>query len=139
MNQMKQIVINKNRGWRGLAEVVILDEENKETTKHIFSFSQRVWNDLILDDVIVLKSEQYYYVIHFDEVLKGKLPNPTQQRSVLIKNFTANISKVSRYEVPTWTSATGKDYAYIIHFLKNNNNHTTSDWNCIGIRVVPEI
>ena len=47
MKEIKRIRINKNRGWRGLAELVCEDEERKVVHKMIFSFSQAVWNDLL--------------------------------------------------------------------------------------------
>ena len=139
MNDMKFIRINKNRGWRGLAEVQILNEDKDLTTKHIFSFSPATWSDLINHNKMVIASEEYYYIIHFSSVVRGLLPRPTQQRSVLIKDFTAEIDNVVKYEKATWTKAEGEEYANILHFIKNRNNHTTSDWNCIGIRVIPEI
>lgn len=104
----------------------------------IFSFSQNMWNDLILKHTIVMQDDTYYYVIKFDDA-SGRLPSPTQQRSVLIKNFNASIMVVNRIKKTEWTSANPDDYIAIIHFIKNKNNHTTSDWNCIGIRVLPTI
>ena len=138
---MKRIVINKNRGWRGLAEVVCLDEENKEVNKMIFSFSQDMWDDLIYRHIVVIQDTENYYIIKFnDDTSVGKLPTTDQQRSVLIKNYIATVEKVNTYAKDKWTEApTAGDYAVINHFRKNKNNHTTSDWNCIGIRVTPEI
>ena len=66
---------------------------------------------------------------------------PKGQRSVLLKNFVANIidtirvPKTNIFSVDLGTL----DHNAIIHFKKNRNNHTTSSWNCIGIRVIPEI
>ena len=40
MKDIDSITINKNRGWRGLAEVAVLNEEKDLITKQIFSFSQ---------------------------------------------------------------------------------------------------
>lgn len=139
MNEMKFITINKNRGWRGLAEIDILNEKHDLITKHIFSFSQPMWEDLIKDNRVVIADDKYYYIITFDKWLSGKLPMPEQQRSVLIKNFQSNIISVNRYTKDTWQSADPVDWNTIRHFIHNNNNHTTSDWNCIGIRVIPEI
>lgn len=137
---MKYITINKNRGWRGLAEIVILNEDKDLTTKHIFSFSQPMWEDLINHNKTVIADEEHYYVIHFLSVIRGLLPKADQQRSVLIKNFTAEIDQVNKYDRPSWvSSAKAEDWSAIAHFIKNKNNHTTSDWNCIGIRVVPKI
>ena len=137
MNEMKYITINKNRGWRGLAEVAVLSEDKKLTTKHIFSFSQPMWDDLIVRNRVVIASENFYYVIFFEDT--GKLPRPDQQRSVLIKNYTAAIREVNKYSRGDWGKADATDYACVTHHIKNRNNHTTSDWNCIGIRVMPEI
>lgn len=140
VNDMKYITINKNRGWRGLSEVAILDEDEILTTKHIFSFSQELWDYMILYHIIVIKSEKYYYVIHFTgECLRGMLPRSDQQRSVLIKNFKSVIDKVEKVPIDKWSSTNGYTYSAIRHFRNNRNNHTTSDWNCIGLRVLPEI
>lgn len=137
MNDMKYITINKNRGWRGLAEIDILNEEHDLITKHIFSFSQAMWDDMICNQKIVIASATHYYVIQFDN--GDKLPRKDQQRSVLIKNFTANILKVNKYDKDKWRSASPSDWSSILRFTKNKNNHTTSDWNCIGLRVIPTI
>lgn len=139
MNEMKYITINKNRGWRGLTEVVIFNEDKDLTTKHIFSFSEPMWRDLINNHTIVIASEQYYYVIHFSSTIRGLLPRADQQRSVLIKNYMAEINGVGKYPKDNWRSAKAFDWSCITHFIKNKNNHTTSDWNCIGLRVIPEI
>ena len=138
MNKFNHILINKNRGWRGLAEAIVRDEENKEQLKMIFSFSQQVWTDLIIRNIIVMQDDKYYYVIKF-RTSAGVLPLPTQQRSVLIKNCRGEIEDVYKVGKDEWTSAEGGNWGAIMHFLKNKNNHTTSDWNCIGVRVVPEI
>ena len=137
MNEMKYITINKNRGWRGLAEIAIFNEDKKLTTKHIFSFSQRVWDDMINHNIVVIASEVYYYVIKFNPT--DRLPRRDQQRSVLIKNFTSEIIQVNKYEKSKWGEATGEEWQAILNFRRNNNNHTTSDWNCIGLRVIPSI
>ena len=136
MENFKQISIQKNRGWRGLAKAVIYDEENKEYTSMVFSFSQAVWEDM-LHGYIVIPHEDYYYALTFDNL--SALPKETQQRSVLIKNFQANITEVDRIEKSKWTSISGIAYSLIYHYLKNNNHHTQSDWNYVGIRVIPEI
>lgn len=137
MNEMKYIIINKNRGWRGLAEVAILNEDKDLVTNHIFSFSQDMWNDMIDHHLIVIADEEYYYVIKFEDT--GRLPKPHQQRSVLIKNYTASIEKVNKIEKAKWGHLDGSEWCAVLHFTKNRNNHTTSDWNCIGIRVMPSI
>ena len=139
MNNFKKIKINKNRGWRGLAEVLVTNEDGKEQLKMIFSFSQPVWDDMIFRHTIVMQDEDYYYTIILDDTATDKLPRVDQQRSVLIKNFYSGIKEVNRYEKASWTSADSVDYNAILHFIKNRNNHTQSDWNCIGVRVIPEI
>ena len=138
MKSISKITINKNRGWRGLAEVDVLSDTDTLTTKHIFSFSQDMWEDLINRHIIAIASEDYYYVIYFEDT-EGKLPRPDQQRSVLIKNFHADVTKVNKIKKTEWTTVDTIPYVAINHFIKNRNNHTTSDWNCIGIRVIPEI
>ena len=133
---IQRIVINKNRGWRGLAEVRCLNKENKSELEMIFSFSQHVWDDM-LTGRMVLQDGDDYIIVHFDntEVL------PKGQRSVLLKNFVGNIIDTIRVPKTEIISADlgSIDYNAVIHFKKNRNNHTTSDWNCIGIRVIPEI
>ena len=137
MNEFKQILINKNRGWRGLAEAIIYNDKREVQNKIIFSFSQNMWNDLIYKNLIVIQDKDNYYVVHFEDT--GKLPRPDQQRSVLIKNYEASITEVNKYAKAEWASAPGPDWGAIGHFVKNKNNHTTSDWNCIGVRVTPSI
>ena len=138
MSNYTHLVINKNRGWRGLAEVKAIDLDTKEEMKMIFSFSQAVWDDMIFKNRIVMQDQNYYYIMNFTDE-DHRLPMPNQQRSVLIKSFNAKIKEVNKIEKKTWTSSKGDDWAVINHFIKNRNNHTTSDWNCIGIRVIPEI
>ena len=134
---IQKIVINKNRGWRGLAEIICLDEENKEVNKNIFSFSQHLWDYLVRARIVVVQDTDNYHVIKFDDI--GRLPSPTQQRSVLIKNYIGNVTEVNSYAKDSWTNAEGDDWCAINAFRKNRNNHTTSDWNCIGIRVMPSL
>ena len=128
---MEKLVLNKNRGWRGLAEAQLLDEGNTTIQRMIFSFSQPVWDDM-LRGVMVMQSEQDYIILKFSDP-DYKLPRPFQQRSVLIKNVVLNIDKIERYSKATWTKdhLTAGDYSAIHNFLKNRNNHTTSNWNCI--------
>lgn len=135
---MVRITINKNRGWRGLAKVEVENDARKTIVSQIFSFSQRVWDDMIFKNLIVVQDETYYYVIKFSDP-EGKLPRPDQQRSVLIKNFVASIEGVNIYNKTEWARANGENYQAMLNFRRNTNNHTTSDWNCIGIRVIPEI
>lgn len=86
-----------------------------------------------------MQSEQDYIIVKFNEL--DKLPKPTQQRSVLIKNVVLNIDKIETYSKATWKEdpKTAGDYGAIYNFLKNRNNHTISNWNYIGVRVVPMI
>ena len=136
MKEIKRIILNKNRGWRGLAELVCEDEERKVAHKMIFSFSQKVWDDL-LQGYIVIQDEDNYFILNFDNT--DRLPKPTQQRSVLIKSFQATVVNITAYPKNERLDVTSDDYDRIYNFKKNRNNHTTSDWNCIGIRVIPEI
>ena len=136
MKEIKRIRINKNRGWRGLAELICEDEERKVVHKMIFSFSQPVWNDL-LQGYIVIQDEDNYFILNFDNT--DALPKPTQQRSVLIKSFLATVKCITAYPKNEPLDVLSDDYDRIYNFKKNRNNHTTSDWNCIGVRVVPEI
>lgn len=132
-----KIIINKNRGWRGLAEVQCRNEENNNELKMIFSFSQPVWDDM-QSGRMVLQDDKNYIIVHFDNTESL----PKGQRSVLLKNFKANVTEVLKVRKNTWLSDGGLgtlDHNAIAHFIKNRNNHTQSDWNCIGIRVVPMI
>lgn len=135
-DDFKIISIQKNRGWRGLSEVSIYNEERRLITSMIFSFSQKVWNDM-LDGYIVIPYKDYYYIVNFDNL--SELPSRTQQRSVLIKNFQAHITNIQRIEKEYWMSCPTKHYSLIVHFLINNNKHTQSNWNYVGIRVIPKI
>lgn len=137
---MEKLVLNKNRGWRGLAEAHLLNDDNNTIQRMIFSFSQPVWNDM-LRGVMVMQDEHNYIILEFDYEHSG-LPRPFQQRSVLIKNVVLPIVNKKVYPKDSWMKSdrsTGSDYSAIYNFLKNRNNHTTSDWNCIGIRVIPTI
>ena len=136
---MEKLVLNKNRGWRGLAEAHLLNDDNNTIQKMIFSFSQPVWNDM-LRGVMVMQDEQNYIILEFDYE-HSRLPRPFQQRSVLIKNVVLPIVNIKTYSKKTWMKdhSTAGDYSAIHNFLKNRNNHTTSSWNCIGVRVVPMI
>ena len=135
---MEKIIINKNRGWRGLAEVKLISESGDTEQKMIFSFSQPMWNDM-LAGYIVMQDEDNYIVLKFDDTYK--LPAPTQQRSVLIKNVALIVKEKVVIPKATWIDDhhTAGEYNAIVHFLRNRNNHTTSDWNCVGIRVMPTI
>ena len=139
---MLRICIDKNRGWRGLAKAYVYEQEDtglcKKQHEMIFSFSQDVWEDL-LKGFIVLQDKDTYYVFEFNNT--DRLPKPTQQRSVLIKNFSGEIVNSWKFSKTAWTSESlpHGHYDKISHFVRNSNNHTTSDWNCIGIRVIPEI
>lgn len=138
LNNAKIIKINKNRGWRGLASVELFDDERSLITTYVFSFSQAVWDDLIGHSKVVLTDDKYYYVIHFTGVIRGLLPRTDQQRSVLIKNFIANIDRINAYHKTTWSKdAKTDDWLKITHFEENKNNHTQSDWNCIRTKSNP--
>lgn len=105
----------------------------------IFSFSQPVWNDM-LKGYFVMQDDSNYIVLNFDPE-KSTLPAPTQQRSVLLKNVVLAITEKAVYPKVSWTKEhrTAGEFAAIYNFVQNRNNHTTSDWNCIGVRVVPMI
>lgn len=133
-----KIVINKNRGWRGLAEANFITEDNKQLYSMIFSFSQAMWKDL-LKGYIVFQTLDDYIIIKFDNT--EQLPRPDQQRSVLIKNFIGNIIETRYYHKNSWRSdaRTPLDYDILYHSIVNSNNHTQSDWNYVGVRVMPKI
>ena len=87
-----------------------------------------------------MQDNDNYIILKFDPE-KSTLPAPTQQRSVLLKNVTLAITEKAVYPKVSWTRdhKTAGEFAAIYNFIKNRNNHTTSVWNCIGIRVVPII
>jgi hypothetical protein len=135
-DKVTRIIIDKNRGWRGLAQVKLTTNGFKIKQSMIFSFSQDVWDDM-LKGFMVLQDDKYYYVVQFDNT--DELPKG--QRSVLLKHFTANVEQLTTYPKSGWSSSARDNghYPYIMDFINNSNNHTTSDWNHIGIRVVPMI
>ena len=134
--KIADIVINKNRGWRGLAKITAYNEDRGVECQMVFSFSQDVWDDLMRGQ-IVLQDEDNYYVLEINNT--ERLPQG-HQRSVLIKNFIAKVTSITEYKKTDWMKAREKgQYLAILHFKKNTNNHTTSDWNYIGVRVLPEI
>ena len=138
--KLTHIVLNKNRGWRGLAEAKFMDlskelEEGRIVTTMVFSFSQQVWDDM-QKGIIVTEEGDNYIIVTFDNTEKL----PKGQRSVLLKEFIGSVKEVRAYRKETWLKeAKSDDYHYIINYIHNRNNHTTSDWNCVGIRVMPEI
>lgn len=136
MQEIKRIRLNKNRGWRGLAELICENDKREVVHKMIFSFSQAVWEDL-LQGYIVTQDEDNYFILYFDNT--ASLPKPTQQRSVLIKSFLGTVINITAYSKSERLDVTSKHYNLIYNFKKNRNNHTTSDWNCIGVRVIPNI
>lgn len=139
-NNFSYVIVNKNRGWRGLAEITVYNASYNTQMKSIFSFSPKVWKDLIEFHSVVLQDNNFYYVIELnhDDCIK-KLPKPTQQRSVLIKNVLLQVKETRVHKKSEWAMAESQDRYKIDHFIRNKNNHTTSDWNNIGIRVTPTI
>ena len=87
-----------------------------------------------------MQDDSNYIVLKFDPE-KSTLPAPIQQRSVLLKNVVLAITEKAVYPKVSWTKEhrTAGEFAAIHNFITNRNNHTTSDWNCIGVRVVPMI
>ena len=85
----------------------------------------------------IIQDEDNYFILNFDNT--DRLPKPTQQRSVLIKSFQSTVVNITAHPKNEPIDVLSDDYDRIYNFKKNRNNHTTSDWNCIGIRVVPEI
>ena len=92
-----------------------------------------------MNGFIVTQDEDNYIILEFDNT--DALPKPTQQRSVLIKSFQATVINQYEYAKDSWANKNTPitHYKYIRHFTMNRNNHTTSDFNCIGIRVTPMI
>ena len=142
MKNIKYIQLTKNRGWRGLAEAILLDDENNKVHSQIFTYSQDVWDDM-LAGYMTFCINNIYHIVHFDVTnpeVRDKLPKPTQQRSILLKHITIPVTDVKYINKDDVLSLTNwNDRVCITHFKKNNNYHTKSDWNCIGIRVAPTI
>ncbi len=136
---MKKLILNKNRGWRGLAEARLVDEANDTMRKMVFSFSQDVWNDM-LNGLFIMQTKDQYIIIRF-ETYDTRLPKPTQQRSVLLKDVVLSITSMNTISKRDWNlkSHSSLEDAAIRHFRLNRNNYTQSDWNCIGMRVTPMI
>lgn len=133
------IEITKNRGWRGLAEVILWDDLPAIKQKAVFSFSSIMWVYLhdgcvaipqLLDNkIIVIEFENY------DKLPKG-------QRSVLIKHFIAPVKSVNTYDIDyitsrkAWDDKVSHNHIWVAyHTLQNKNNHTTSIYNMVGLRV----
>lgn len=134
---ISKITLNKNRGWRGLAELVCATAEGKVEHTMVFSFSQEVWDDM-QRGYMVIQDQDNYTILHFNNT--DRLPKG--QRSVLLKYFQADVVGIQTISKTNWMAETKDDYytrRYIENFRRNRNNHTTSDWNCIGIRVMPNI
>lgn len=133
---IRSIKINKNRGWRGLAEVKCYNNMGEDVTTMIFSFSADVWNDMLRGYMVIPYDEQLL-ILEFNntEAL------PKGQRSVLIKNFRAVVHRITAYGRTGWNVIeTPEHHRRILYdHIRNRNNHTQSDWNCIGIRVTPMI
>lgn len=140
MNNM-EIKIIKNRGWRGLASAECIDTTTHTTIREmIFSFSQDVWNDM-LAGYFVMQDDDNYYIYTLDkEDVHLYLPRPTQQRSVLIgaRVRVTDVIEIGKRDTALRDSIE-QVKNLIAHFEHNSNEHTTSDWNCVGIRVVPMI
>lgn len=130
--EFKKLIVNKNRGWRGLAEATVKNSEGKEVISMIFSFSEAVWIDFTLRDKLVVQDKDYYYILHFTDPLHS-IP-VGHQRSVLVKHAMLQINEVVKYSKSEWTKAPHDDWTIIRNFIKNSNNHTQSDWNFIRIK-----
>lgn len=137
MDSKNTITINKNRGWRGLAEVIYRGKNGLIEQRMIFSFSQEVWDDMIYRHKIALQDKDNFIILTFEK--SCKLPAPYQQRSVLIKNVTLNVVNKEVYSKRTWAidARCSNDYAVINNCINNTNKHTTSEWNYVGVRVLP--
>lgn len=134
---IKRVIINKNRGWRGLAEIKCENDKREVVYTSIFSFSPLVWKDLINNLVVTIKVEDKFIILHLDS--KEGLPKPSQQRSVLIKNYIGTITEITEIAEDDVKNAQLMDRVHIRYYVDNKNNHTTSTYNYIGIRVNPDI
>jgi hypothetical protein len=91
------ITISKNRGWRGLANAVIVNTKTGDTiVNSIFSFSAAMWQDLLKGYLVTHDiSTNIYTIWRFNNT--EALPKPSQQRSVLINGFAAEIIEQISY------------------------------------------
>lgn len=149
------ITFNKNRGWRGLCSAKITHNQRETTT--IFSFSPEVWDDLINKKLFIAPQTDDTTWVYFLQDPENRLPKPTQQRSVLIKNVTLPIERAFAIKNEEWHTMMLHPHDYIgslpvssadealdivwaiSHTNYNTNNHTKSRWNDVGIRVIPVI
>lgn len=85
----------------------------------------------MLKGYFVMQDRYNYMIIKFSGL--EKLPKPSQQRSVLIKDVVLPVVDIIQYSKETWTRdhRTAGEFAVIYNFIKNKNNHTASSWNCI--------
>lgn len=137
MKTTKYVYVTKNRGWRGLAEARCTNEKGELTGDFTFSFSSSTWNDLMINNTIVVQDTKGLYIIKIKDT-EGKLP-VGHQRSVLLKNIRLEVEEIIEYPSDKPTKIAYDHYYLVRNFRLNKNNHTTSDWNCIGIRVMPSI
>jgi hypothetical protein len=136
LKMIKKIKINKNRGWRGLAEVKCYDETGELIHDEVFSYSEDMWQDL-MRGYVMLQDKDSYYVLNINNT--DLLPQHSQ-RSVTITNFTADVMKTEQVEKEKWVTRISSDnYHKIRHYIQNTNAHTTSDFNYVGIRVIPNL
>jgi hypothetical protein len=131
-----QITINKNRGWRGLAEIKCYDKDDNLLGDTIFSYSEDMWQDL-MKGYVVLQDKYNYYIFEINNT--DALPQHSQ-RSVTLTDFKAKALSLSVVEKAKYITACEPSiYPRVVHFRKNTNAHTTSDFNYVGIRVSPDI
>ena len=57
MESIKRIRINKNRGWRALAELVCENARREDVARMIFSFSQPVWEDMLKGFIVMIMED----------------------------------------------------------------------------------
>lgn len=146
-----EVIINKNRGWRGLASVTVRNDTHEIVgPTHIFSFSQDMWDDLYTRRLLVIddvndEGEPIYTVFTFKETDIRKLP--TGQRSRVITSTHLEVVATHYYPLdkpeeflalyPTDTLETMHRKIAIKHYRNNTNAHTMSEFNMVGIRVQP--
>lgn len=86
---------------------------------------------------IALQDKDNFIILTFAK--SCELPKTYQQRSVLIKNVTLKVVNKEVYSKRTWATDArySNDYAVINNCISNTNKHTTSEWNYVGVRVLP--
>lgn len=137
LDELKTIEITKDRGWRGQVEINIKDRNNNLLYREITTFSPRTWLQLLSGYVVITDSKsntEQYLILQFDNLIA--LPKITQQRSVLIRNFKANILHIAVTNNAKIGSLTNYEKQCLDDYINDEQwKVTNSKFNQVGIRV----